>query len=251
MSTEKPIFFPLLDNGGGAIRSNFQASCMSALSGRRVHLHQSSDSLAGRGRNKITAEFLLSECDEMLMIDGDILFTAEDIANLFSHDLPLVFGLYPKRQPDLEWCLCTMEGHVPDASAVLVELRRAGTGFVRIHRSVFEAMKEDNGGPCRKYHNHGRDEWEFWPVGVVDPPLGLPGEYLSEDWYFCENSRKLGIKVMADQRIRCRHEGFVVFPLPYAYEAAALKQKFGATIGDAIEHYMGHLAAKAKELETW
>jgi len=171
--------------------------------------------------NKISSDFLASDCDELLIIDCDIILTAEDLKNLFSHDLPLVYGMYYKRQPKTELCLGGMfDGSTPPEDSNLWELRRSGRGLVRIKREVFERMKEQNGGPAEHYTNHGRDEWDFWPSGVVrgemsSNPDGLP-EYISEDWYFCERARQLGYKILADKRIAARHEGDCIFPIRYS-----------------------------------
>ncbi len=214
------LFIPILDNGGGSVRASFMHSFCASLEGRNVVMEMCGDSLAARCRNKIAATFLASGCEEMLMIDADIIFTKEHIALIMSHDLPLVFGIYPKKQVELELCLCTFPDHVPDPMAGLIEVRRAGTGFVKIKRELFERMKEENGGKARKYTNHGRDEWNFWEVGVFDEPIAChTGEYLSEDWTFCERARELGVKVMVDQRIQLRHEGFIVFPVAPKKEA--------------------------------
>lgn len=210
----KNLFVPILDNGGGAVRASFMTAFCAAMGGRNIFLRQFSDSLVGRNRNRACADFLASECDEMLMIDTDIVFNASHVDSILSHKVPLVYGMYPKKQAKLELCLCTMLDYVEDPTAILVEVRRAGSGFVKIHRSLLEMMKEENGGPCRRYTNHGRPEWDFWRVGVFDMPFAIhDGEYLSEDWSFCETARAMGVPVLVDQQIQLRHEGTAIYPL--------------------------------------
>jgi hypothetical protein len=68
---------------------------------------------------------------------------------------------------------------------------------------------------AKHYVNHGHDEWDFFPVGVVNK------EYLSEDWYFCDKARALGFKVMLDTRVQLRHEGSAIFPLDEVVEKLA------------------------------
>ena len=90
------------------------------------------------------------------------------------------------------------------------EIARAGTGFLRVHRTVLEKMKDvgpSNANWSQHYVNHGSDEWEFFPVGVVNK------EFLSEDWYFCDRARALGFKIMLDTRIQLRHEGVAIYPI--------------------------------------
>lgn len=211
------IFLPILDNGGGSVKTAYMESVLQAFGsgGYNVFIKRASDSHANRGMNKITADFLESDCDEMLVIDGDIVFGRQQVDFLFEHDLPLVYGAYPKRQREMSLCLCTLEGFEPDPAAKLIEVRRAGRGFMRVHRSVFEKMKSS--GDIDKYRNHGRPEWSFWDSGVVygsssqldnqDP------EWLSEDWMFCERARRQGYRIMVDQRIHLGHIGDIQFPV--------------------------------------
>ncbi len=219
------IFLPILDNGGGNVKSAYMESVLGAFGsgGYNVFIKRASDSHPNRGMNKITADFLESDCDEMLVIDGDIVFGRKQLDFLFEHDLPLIYGAYPKRQKDLALCLCTLDGFEPDPTAKLIEVRRAGRGFMRVHRSVFESMKVSKesisyGGIfARFYENHGRPEWNFWHSDIVRGTLsqlenGSP-EWLSEDWMFCERARALGYKIMVDQRIQLGHVGDITFPL--------------------------------------
>lgn len=211
----KPIFIPITDNGGGDIKANTALCLMAGFSGRNVHIVRSSDSHPSRGGNKIVADFLESECDVLLWIDGDIHFTQQHIAFIMEHDEPLVFGIYPKGQDDTPPCLCTFEEGSREYKGHLLEVRRAGRGFMRVHRTVFEAMKEDNGGPALHYHNHGRPEWDFFQNGVVEGDFSAypspQREWLSEDWYFCEQARYLGFKVLIDRRVMLSHEKSKVY----------------------------------------
>jgi hypothetical protein len=74
-------------------------------------------------------------------------------------------------------------------------------------------MKEENGGAAKRYTNHGRDEWHFWETGVVTGDKSATGEpeFLSEDWFFCERARELGVPVLVDRRIVLAHEGDKIF----------------------------------------
>jgi hypothetical protein len=98
---------------------------------------------------------------------------------------------------------------LPDAGVQITggleEIQRGGTGFMRIHRSVFEAMKR----PELEYDNHGELQWDFFRVGIKNR------EYLSEDWFFCDDARELGFKVMLDTRIQLLHVGQVNYPIDW------------------------------------
>ncbi len=243
----KPIFLPLLDNGNGSVMASFMIDHAAAFRGRTCMIARASDSHPNRGMNKIANAFLdRTECDIWINIDADIRFKRSDVDYLLEHaanGLPLVYGVYPKKQESADPCVCTF-WTVPDTDMKtgLAEVRRSGRGFMLVKREVLEAMKEDNGGPALRYHNHEKIEWDFFPSGCVtgdfsaldtQPPpsvlfsdlseldqkcLRLRGEgkdadgypireWISEDWYFCERARALGFKTMVDTRIALGHVG--------------------------------------------
>jgi hypothetical protein len=223
------IEFPFIDNGMGLLTAAFSVNIIKAISesGLRIQIAQAGDSLATRGMNAATNNFLAGNADELLIIDGDIVTTGEHLRMLFSHDVELVYGTYPKRQPKLEMCLAPLTNDSkPDPENPLWEVRRAGRGYVRIARSLLEKMKEDNGGPAKRFHNHGRVEWDFWPSEVIQGEYSTAGEgvdadgypkreFISEDWGFCDRARALGVPVYVDWRIQTLHLGQCAFPIRY------------------------------------
>jgi len=199
-------FYPLIDNGTGIIKAQYCYDALVALGGRGAVLGRVSQPYPTRSLNMATATFLSTDCEEMVVIDMDIHFTREDVDKLLSHDVPLVYGLYPKKALPLQWCVATLTDENPfGGDEPLVEVKRAGRGFMRVHRSVFEKMKP----LVPEYHNHGRPEWQFWHEGCDND-----GEWRSEDWWFCDNWRKLGGKVLVDQTICLQHIGDYSYGAP-------------------------------------
>lgn len=220
---DKPLFVPLLDNGNNSVMASFMIAHAEAFSGRNVHMMRASDSHANRGMNKVACAFLKSGCDTWINIDADTIFTRRNIDHLLSHgDRQLVYGIYPKKQDDTPPCLCTFNTvPVPDAESLAV-VRRSGRGFMLVRRELLEAMKEENGGPALRYHNHDEVEWDFFPSGPVvgemsalgdgKDELGYPvREWISEDWFFCERARALGVETVVDVRIALGHEGYKTY----------------------------------------
>lgn len=210
------IFLPLIDNGHGDVRASFVMSMFRGFKDVNIHVDRFSDSLPSRARNRAASFFLReTERDYILFIDTDILFDKYHIDLLMESDEPVLAGIYCKKSKGIEPCLNTLPGHTETLCGGYQEIARAGTGFLRVHRSVLEKMKdvgETNPNWAQHYTNHGKDEWDFFPVGVVNK------EYLSEDWYFCDRARNLGFKVMLDTRIQLRHEGTAIFPLDEVVE---------------------------------
>jgi len=240
--TNPKIYLPLLDNGNGQVMASFMIDHAVAFGGRKAHMLRASDSHANRGMNFIANKFLESDCDVWINIDADIRFTRADVDRLLGHDLPLVYGIYPKKEDTSSPtpCLATFDkAPEPDENG-LAEVRRCGRGFMAVKREVLIAMKEGSltlhpvtgeeiRGMALRYHNHGSDaggqriEWDFFPSGVVTgefsalespspfvpkDPDGFPiREWISEDWFFCERARKLGYKIMVDTRIALGHVG--------------------------------------------
>ncbi len=216
MDNNDNTFLPVIDNGFGMVRMNYFFSFLNAFQGIKIHAHPFSDSLPSRARNRAAAHFLReTNLNYILFIDGDIIFSKEQIDMLDESDAMILGGIYCKKSKGIEPCLNTLPGHIETPVGGYQEIARQGTGFLRIHRSVLEKMKdcgEDNPNWSRHYTNHGQDEWDFFQVGVVNK------EYLSEDWYFCDKARALGFKVMLDTRIQLRHEGSAIFPLEEVIE---------------------------------
>lgn len=212
------LFLAVIDNGMGFLRLNYFFSFLESFKGLDIHAHPFSDSLPPRARNRAAAHFLKNTTREyLLFIDADIISDSRDIAFLQESDEPVLAGIYCKKSNGIEPCINTLPGQPDTPCGGYVEIARAGTGFLRIHRSVLEKMKdvgEDSPYWAKHYVNHGSDEWEFFPVGVKNK------EYLSEDWYFCDNARGLGYKIMLDTRIQLRHEGSAIYPLDHAVQKA-------------------------------
>lgn len=190
----------------------------------RIEIHMSQGDGVARSRNQLTADFLASDCTHLLFIDCDLIFSAEQVARIVSHDVPLVGGLYPKKQEGpVEWVLNSFPATEPDDNG-LHPVRYIGTGFMCIQREVFERMIIRWGTEIEFTGDYGkrRREHDFWPMGVYTYPDGTR-RYLSEDWYFCQRWLDLGGTVLADTRVIVKHLGPAVYPLA-SQEAELFRQ---------------------------
>lgn len=164
----------------------------------------------------IAASRWYRETDEqvLLFIDDDIRFSPRDALMLIERaksGYEVVCGAYPVRGGQ-HLSLRTF-----DETAVLgfgpneppVEIRWAATGFLAIHRKVFDALV-----PTLPLCMPG-DPAAFWPLftwskDVEDTAVGGVTQ-LSEDWFFSQQARQAGFKVWLEPRIVLDHYGEVPF----------------------------------------
>lgn len=191
------------------------------------------DSLVSRARNSLTADFLASDCTDLLFIDSDLLFSAEHVERIAAHDVDVVGGLYPKKQEGpLAWVLnaCADSEVRPDG---LQRVSYIGTGFLRVSRRVFEQMAARYDMGYKPDQSQRPLEHDFWAVGTYRYRDGST-RYLSEDWFFCQRWLDLGGQVWADGKIVLRHVGTAVYPLqtqePEIFAAPTRAAEDGATV---------------------
>ena len=175
----------------------------------------SCDPSVERARNILTANFLESDCTHILFVDSDIGFTPQDVANITSHHVSVVGGLYPLKSltPAVQWCGNGLQGgdSPVDATNGLSEVKYIGTGFLCVAREVFEIMAQQL-GPGLTYKQDFppyRVEYAYWRQGVAG------SRFLTEDWMFCHTWRELGHRIFADARVMLRHAGRAEWPLPF------------------------------------
>jgi len=201
----------------------FEASCYNLkkeLSGTSFphDFHRiTNESLITRARNVICADFLTEtdfEC--LLFIDADIEFSPSDVAHLWNlcfTGADVAVGAYRHKNPDakLEVWVGGRLRPLTDFSGPF-EIDFAGTGFMMIKRGTFERLKMAN--PKWSYQEGFTDEnrvtkaRECW--GFFQDPIDSYGDgrvHFSEDYFFCREVRKLGMKIICDPEIRLKHWG--------------------------------------------
>ena len=202
----------------GLCRAKWATSLLGAalngcFSGREVTYLQLSYPYPEGACNIIANAFLNSSAHEMFLMDIDIVFTPQDVNWLFEHDAPYVGGVVPKRCLGLHIAVFNHEPFAEDPHAEgvnpLVDAS-CGRGFVRIHRSVFESLKDKVPTYIADQETNGMGEkrYEFF--------RSKPGGH-SEDFSFCELYRSHGGKTYVDQRVVLKHEGAIVYPVKGTY----------------------------------
>lgn len=190
------------------------------------------ESLITRARNELVRQFLEGGFDYLMFIDADISFDGQAVATLMAADRDVACGIYPKKE--VAWdkveeaaknekselrnysgaFVFNMDGeHQETDEDGMFPVRHGGTGFMLIHRRVFEKLKENvptyrtssfkdpETGEYAKPLTH-----EFFATSIDDT-----GALLSEDYHFCELWRKHGGKIYANPFVRLEHVGTYVF----------------------------------------
>lgn len=161
-------------------------------------------------RNKIADKALGLEAEWLFMVDGDVTVPQDALLNLLSHDVDCVSGYYLRRREDNLPSGLTCAHKLLDANGrehfnytlensyaadelaemrgrgeCLVEAHGFGMGCVLVRADVFNRVRY----PWFKWVNYENEKRTV----------------LTEDYYFCEELRKAGIKRYVDTRVACGH----------------------------------------------
>ena len=158
-------------------------------------------------RSQAATDALSKGFDELMWIDGDVVFNPDDIERLREHDLPMVGGLVAKtkgRRFAGEFLSGTEAVHFGEKGGLL-ELLYAGLGFLHTRRAVYEAISQQGKLPLCHLGNGAKLVPYFSPMIVA----GASGNsvYLEGDFAFGERARQAGFKIVADTRLRLGHIG--------------------------------------------
>lgn len=201
------------------------------------------ESLITRARNYCVDEFLRSDCSHLLFIDSDIGFNFRDALMLLQmcddeSGYDIVTGPYPKKTISWEKVKKAVDmGYGADNPFQLehfvgdfvfnpdgdiksfkinepVKIKEGGTGFMMIHRKVFDVYAEAY--PELKYiPDHTRTEnfdgsreiTAFFDC-VIDPESR---RYLSEDYMFSHYARRIGLNIWMCPWMKLKHVGNYTF----------------------------------------
>lgn len=202
------------------------------------------ESLITRARNYLVDEFLRAEgFTHMLFIDSDIHFTPQDVLTLLAMDKDIIGAPYPKKSinwnnvalaikknPQIpagelegligEFVFNPVAGTQQFSVLEPLEVMELGTGFMMIKREIFKKFEEAFPDYRYKPDHHGHSNFDgsryihAYFDTIIDRGPNAPGEserYLSEDYFFCQMCRKIGIKIWLCPWMRTQHVGTYAF----------------------------------------
>jgi hypothetical protein len=179
-----------------------------------------------------------------LFIDADIGFQAKDVLSLLAlqtsnpNEMDIVTGPYPKKAIAWEKIREAVRQGKADANPFHLEyyyadyvfnpiqgtesfkinepleVSESGTGFMLIPRYVLEKYKEAypelsyKPDHLRTENFDGSREIMAYFDCTIDP---VSRRYLSEDYFFCQNARKIGIKIHMCPWMELQHVGTYTF----------------------------------------
>jgi hypothetical protein len=201
------------------------------------------ESLITRARNYCADEFLRSDATHMLFIDSDIGFNPQDVLALLAiqddeSDYDVIGAPYPKKCISWEKVKQAVDKGFADEDpnklekfvgdyvfnpkggqkeipiGEPVEVMEMGTGFMMIRRKTFDKYKEVfphlhyKPDHIRTEAFDGSREIMAYFDCIIDP---VSKRYLSEDYMFCYNVQKAGMKIWFCPWMQTQHVGTYVF----------------------------------------
>ena len=196
------------------------------------------ESLITRARNYLADDFLRSDYTHLVFIDSDMYFSPNDVLSLIALNKDIVGGPYPKKAIAWENVKVAVEAGLADGNPLALskytgefafnpvegtkeikldrplEVSEVGTGFVAINReSLIKYMKAYPKLRYKPAHSRtknfdgSREICAFFDT-MIDPESK---RYLSEDYMFCQNARKAGLKVYLCPWMKLYHIGTYIF----------------------------------------
>ncbi len=197
------------------------------------------DAMLDRARGMCATSFLeKSDADVLLSLDSDVVFEAEDAVRVCEAAMEhsIVGALYVTRGKGQNCYPASMPlagkrmyfGNDP----TLIEFKHVATGFVAVHRRVFEALAKRGDCPMLNPSSPRFHFRPFYtPMWRKDPDVGEL-VYLSEDWAFCHRAAQAGFPSYIDPSIRIQHQGLWPFKLEDMLREDLPTQPMWLTRGD-------------------
>lgn len=203
------------------------------------------ESLITRARNYLCDEFLRNEqFTHLLFIDSDIHFNPLDVVTLLAMDKDVSGGPYPKKTINWtnikraivknqevdpgeldkivgDYVFNPVAGTVQFNVTEPIEVMEIGTGYMMIKREVFKRFEEAYPMYRYKPDHAGQENFDgsryitaFFDtiIDSKDSVLGNGSDrYLSEDYFFCQMVRKLGVSIWLCPWMQTKHCGTYPF----------------------------------------
>jgi hypothetical protein len=173
------------------------------------------------GRNRILAQFMATDCSDLLMFDNDMSWDMESFMRLICHPVDFVGGAYRKKvqnqktgELDVKWAIDFLDpdenGNLKgsDPETGLLEVKRLPAGFLRVTRRAVQRMINECGVPEYQIENH---DGKLLTIHRLFSNEWDGKQEIGEDYTFCDRWRSIGGKVWCDPELKVGHHGLAAF----------------------------------------
>ena len=185
---------------------------LSAQEGVSMGIHPVSGSaIITTARNLLVDAFMRSEATDLLFLDSDINFEAQDALRLLAlaTDYPIIAGVPRMRKKDGSYLVSFYTKENSEDLVVnelgLMRANRVATAFMMINRRVFETLKADHPEWWHPHHQLEGGMHAYFDFALT------PDGYMGEDFLFCERAKASGFEVWIDPTIKLGHVGTIEF----------------------------------------
>lgn len=155
-------------------------------------------SLVQMARNIVLHEAMKHKVDDLVWVDSDIEWQPSDLLRLCLFKDDVVAGTYRKKNPETTHFTVEMiKGKEEPDERGLLEVSRVGCGFLRLTRKAMLAVSENEA----ELETQNRIVKNVFEAGLRN------GQFLSEDYWFCEKLKAAGFKIMLDTKTNLIHHG--------------------------------------------
>ncbi len=162
---------------GDMVHADF-AMCLATLClnpGARTCIINAKSSLVALGRNQCAEAAKLAGATHLLFLDSDMVFPVTTLSRLLKHNKDIVGAIYSQRTPPFHPLGVTIEGSHTNVTGGLQQMKIIPTGCLLISMKVFDKLPKP-----------------WFNTSVEGEKI------LGEDYYFCEQARKVGFEIWCD-----------------------------------------------------
>lgn len=153
-------------------------------------------------RNRAVAEFMESDCDDLVFADDDVVWQRGTLIKLLNYDVEMVGVATPHKQITPSFPVRTLPGVMKVDERGLMKVDGLPFGLVRLSRSCVEKMVK----AYADLHYHSPQvpttgAWRLFSFDMVD------GQDRSEDFMFCKRWQDIGGTVWCAPDVHIVHIG--------------------------------------------
>ena len=168
--------------------------------GHSLHLHFNMyASLVQKARNKIFKIAHDGNYDALIWIDADQGFKSETFFKILEHPVDVVASPVRLKLEEERYNIWPFDTslHTWDDELKLLEVKGAGTGFIKLSRKAIKALWDQG----KVYHDNGDEHRMVCNIEVRN------GKFIGEDHHICELLTEAGFKIYVDIESTCDHFG--------------------------------------------